>query len=312
MVKIFDLALKEEKGGNLSDEYECSDGSIYTEAYYTNDEWCKFKNSMKANHSTAYAQFENGNGKELQERTNKNGKKMPPKMASYASSSRFVFEKFKDFGDAFEYEYKLANGFRGGPASLDGYMESKRIFVEAKCHEIYNDSSTKYATSYKDFYEYLKKNTAKLYYSTYSKKKKEIEYVLFKWGDLKIEVLDLKQLLCHMLGIAKKALLDDSNNISTLIYLVYYPTDGVLDKIREKKVKYRELIRERWEKVQEEAESIDFKLLYRHIVQYVFDEKKDSQKKYSTRVEKIAELFEFKFCDQRDYLDIVNKIEEIK
>lgn len=314
MVKIFDLALKQEKGGNISEGYEFSDGRIY-KAYYTYDEWCKFKNYMKANHSTAYAQFESGKGKELEEGINRYGKKIPPKMASYASSSRFIFELSKLFGDDFTYEYKLPIAFRGfggeAKASLDGYMESKRIFVEAKCREIYTGAFSEYKPSYENFYEYLKKETdERLDYSI--ERKGEKQYIRFKWDNKKLETLDLKQLLCHMLGIGKKALLENSQDVSTLIYLVFNPNYEVLDHIDDEDDK--KFIRDMWNNERKEVKSIDFKLLYKLIVIYIFNEKKNYQKEgtYSSRVDEISELFEFKFCDQRDYLDIVNKIEEIK
>ena len=311
---VFDLALKQVKGGNPNNGYAFCDGRVYN-AYYTKNEWLEFLNNMEHNHNKAFHEFKDGKGRELEERRSKSGKMMPPKMASYASSSRFFFEISKDLGDDFTYECELPIAFRGfgeeAKASLDGYLVSKRLFVEAKCREIYSGLSSEYKPSYKSFYDYMKKctNGRLEYFTTLGKNK---EYVNFKWDGTELKTLDLKQLLCHMLGIGKKALQEDSHNVSTLIYLVFYPNKDLLTYIQNEDD--RKLILEIWKNEKKEAESIDFKLLYKLIVQYLFNKKKSWQKNraYSSRVEEISNAFDFKFCNQRPYLNVVNKVPKIK
>lgn len=306
----FDLALKQSKGGKQTDMYCFDDGRKYL-AYYSNEQWSSFKKEMQDKYPKAYQQFINGDGGELEEKKSESGLMMPPKMASYASSSRFVFEESKLLKDAFTFEYKLPIAFRGfggeAKASLDGFIPSRRIFVEAKCHEFYSSLSTEYKRAYKNFYDYLhhKTNGFFSYRVTPGKNK---DYVHFKWNDKEIQSLDLKQLLCHMLGIAKKSLLEDCSDISTLIYLVYRPEDGMLRLIPDEETRFSILCY--WEQEKKEFEMIDFSLLYRHIVHYIFDHKKSWQKegRYSTRVVEIAESFAPEFCDQQMYRSIIDSI----
>lgn len=308
--KAFDKALKLSKDGKLTDVYVMGDGRKY-EAYCTNKQWAKYLKDMEDNYNTAHGQFEKGDGAELMEKKAWSGKMMPPKMASYASSSRFIYEESRNLRDAFEFECKLPiafSGYRGeAKASLDGYIMSKRIFVEAKCHEFYYRPSTEFKSAYESFYEYLKDKTGGLfdYYTIKGNKK---DYVRFKWDGKTIESLDLKQLLCHMLGIAKKALQEDCSEVSTLLYLVYKPEEKMLrfvptEEERSGIIKY-------WEIEKKEANNVDFPLLYGHIVRFIHDEKKDWQKerKYSDRVDEIASAFQFEFCDQNRYREIISSV----
>lgn len=300
---IFDIALKQSKGGCLSDGYITPDGKCY-KAYYTKKEWDNHLDDIISNHETAYRAFVKGNGGELCEKRNRYGNIVPPKMASYASSSRFIYELSKNIQD-YRFECKLSTSFGASKASLDGYIESKHLYVEAKCHEIYNASlSSNYNDSYKFFYNYLKEHTnGRLDYQI---DKNRIHFI---WNKKNLETLELKQLLCHMLGIANKALQewDFCPKTATLVYLVYNP-DDILDWIPDDVS--RNSILERWRNEKKEAEGIDFKLLYNHIVHYLSTYKRDWQKNkpYSSEVDKIADAFEFRFCDQHDYIFTINGV----
>ena len=217
-------------------------------------------------------------------------------MASYASSSRFVYELSSDIPD-FSFECKLPTSFPGYPASLDGAIISHRIFVEAKCHEIYSRNSFGLGKSYINFCNYFNENTNGILGLPGNK--------IIKWGEKQLFSLDLKQLLSHLFGIANTALQKNCSKISTLIYLVYNPND-ILDWIPDDVS--RNSILERWRNEKKEAESIDFKLLYNHIVHYLTTYKKDWQKNkpYLSEVDKIANAFEFRFCDQHNYIATIN------
>lgn len=292
---IFDLALKQSKGGCLSDGYITPDDNCY-KAYYTKKEWDNHLDDMISNHETAYHAFVKGNGGELYEKRNRYGNIVPPKMASYASSSRFIYELSSDIPD-FSFECKLPTSFPGYPASLDGAIISHRIFVEAKCHEIYSRNSYGLGKSYINFCNYFNENTNGILGLSGNK--------IIKWGEKQLFSLDLKQLLSHLFGIANTALQKNCEKISTLIYLVYNP-DDILDWIPDDVS--RNSILERWRTEKKEAESIDFKLLYNHIVHYLSTYKKNLQKNkpYSSEVDKTADAFEFRFCDQHDYIATIN------
>lgn len=306
--EAFDLSLKQSKGGRITDKYCFDDGREYP-AYYSKEQWSSFLKEMIDNHPLAYDQFIKGDGGELEEKESESGLMMPPKMASYASSSRFVFEESKCLGGDFIFECKLPIAYRGfggeATASLDGYIPSRRIFVEAKCHEFYSTLYTEFKRAYKGLYDYLMAKTGGIF-SYYVVPGKSKDYIHFKWNDKEIQSLDLKQLLCHMLGIAKKSLLEDCSDISTLIYLVYQPEDGMLSLISDDETRLS--IMYYWELEKREFEMIDFSLLYRHIVHYIFDYKKSWQKdgRYSTRVDEIAEAFDCEFCNQQMYRSILD------
>lgn len=121
--KSFDLAKKQLDGGSLSQGYSMGDGRIYT-AYYTNEKWASFKTNMEALYPRAYDDFMSGYGNELSER-NMKGKMVPPKMASYSSSSRFIFELSKDI-PGFQFECKLPISIPGRKLKLHWMVTSPR------------------------------------------------------------------------------------------------------------------------------------------------------------------------------------------
>ena len=299
----FDLAVKQAKGGHLSEGYVTTEGNLYT-AYCTNQKWDDFLEDMKSNHKDAYCEFSKGNGAELSGKKNRYGNIVPPKMASYASSSRFIYELSKDI-PGFAFECKLHTSFGAAKASLDGYIKNKCLFVEAKCHEIYSGMSSPYKRAYETFYEYIKGKTDLDYIITTGRNKVN-EYVRFKWNGEELKTLDFKQLLCHMLGIANLALQEweKCRKTSTLIYLVYNP-DEILDLLTTERD--RRHILEKWNNEKEEAQSVDFKQLYNHIVHYL-SKKCPGICSNSSTVEDVAKAFEFRFCDQHDYIDVINSV----
>ena len=104
--------------------------------YLSNDSFAEFVEDMKTNHPVAYEMYGKGGGKELEER--KVGKNIyPPKMASFGSSSRMIYNLMKT-DKTFLFEKKLPTTV-GGIANLDGFIETdeKCVFVEAKCREPY-------------------------------------------------------------------------------------------------------------------------------------------------------------------------------
>lgn len=192
----FDIALKKFKNGDVNTFYS-SDNVLPDKyfAYYTKAEWLDFlENFMSDYDKKAY---EDGGGKELEEKfSGKWGVWMPPKMAAYASSSRFIYELLKDNGVVFEQ--KLPTSIPRSISNMDGYLPSKEIFIEAKCHEIYSSPTPKYKLAYKKFYDGLLEFGFK-YLPAAEKNDASISFSL---NGVLIDQFDIKQTISHLLGIA--------------------------------------------------------------------------------------------------------------
>lgn len=115
--------------GNMVRGYKVKDDQYNN--YMSNEEWDDYLEKMDETHKRQYGM---GAGGELK------AGKYPPKMASFGSSSRLIYELSKDF-DGFIFEERLDTRV-GGVANLDGFLHkgSKYIYVEAKRREIYSPS----------------------------------------------------------------------------------------------------------------------------------------------------------------------------
>lgn len=194
-------------------------GQFHKETYMTNEEWNDFLASMP---ETTRKEYGEGGGDELSE---KNGR--PPKMASYGSSSRMIYMYSRHKSD-FHYEKKLSTTI-GGKANLDGFYEDegRYVFVEAKCHEPYTVKKNVVSECYAKLYEYINERMMGQIQIEMNPSNKEhymdVEY--FAGGE-KLEHFDLKQMICHLLGVAtgilKKTL---EKKQMDFIYLLYDPTE---------------------------------------------------------------------------------------
>ena len=156
----------------------------------------------------------------------KSGKKMPPKMASVASSSRFCYLALRDGTDClldgvvftkddveFEKECRIFNSRIGAP-QLDAYIESGEcsIYVEAKCHEIFGKHNRVFSSSYRNVFL---KDVA---FSKFIKDKDGSGDFSIDLG-LDIEMFDYRQFICHLLGIKSQ----NMGKKSKLVYLFFKP-----------------------------------------------------------------------------------------
>lgn len=303
----FDLAKKQLDRGNLNEGYLMDDGRLYP-AYYTREEWKSFLNQMETKYPAVYQSFDDGKGGELKEKRFK-GKLVPPKMASYGSSSRFLFLLSKDIPH-FEFECKLPISIPGPrpgtetEASLDGYLPSKQIFVEAKCHEIYKPSKHEHNVKYDAFYDFLKEGTNGRFSwgldKGISRRGKPHEFFCYYWDNHRIESFDIKQVLCHLLGIGKQCLKDHCFDKVQLLYLVYKPGNQLLSFIDDEQT--RSSILDAWEKEKYEAESIDYESVYKSILLFLRNHQHLGSDLSEENVSKMAGGFSFSFCDQSNYL----------
>ena len=216
-------------------------GELY-ENYYSKIEFEKYKFDLKlikldGKNSNAYDAYTNGKGNELEISYNKkNGKWYPPKMASVASSSRFAIESIlkattknlsEVFGISENYQKEAEKGVpfqRGGIApQIDAYLcdKNNEIFIETKCHEIFDSHVLKMSSSYllhfKEFgINYLNPTID-------SDDNFTLDKSLFGYKQNEILRFDAKQAISHILGVKKKRLLK-----TKLIFLFFKPcNDGI-------------------------------------------------------------------------------------
>lgn len=297
---IFDKALKKSLGGKEGDYYSSErvqPGKYYF--YHTREEWLCFLCQMDPKHRKAY---ENGGGKELEEKCWK-GVWMPPKMAAYASSSLFVYDLLKRTDVIFEQ--KLPTSIPRSISNMDAFYPRRNVFIEAKCHEIYDSPSPKYKTAYKDFYEKLAKQTGFMYHP---KEERNDSAISFSLDNTPVTQFDIKQIIAHTLGIAnacrngvvidgRREKLNPNSDIM-LIYLLYNPKElrttlndedwNVIETAYTNEVSFIENHRQ------------FFPGLFRVSLEYLgFN---------SDQIKELTERFDFKLANQYNYRKIIGLI----
>ena len=256
--------------------------------YLSNDSFAEFVEYMKTNNPTVFDMYGKGGGKELEER--KSGANIyPPKMASFGSSSRMIYNLMKNT-DGFLFEKKLPTTV-GGTANLDGFLETdeKCIFVEAKCREPYTTKDGIIERKYEDLYKIITasdKINVTCDINVIDERKMEVKFIS---GDTEIHSFDIKQMISHLLGIATAFLKGEFEfKKIDFVYLLFNPK---LIEIKEGK----EEIHRIYEQTCNECNSVDFKALFEVIVDYMQTVKglgKDKNKS------DIVNNFSFKLCDQ--------------
>ena len=138
----------------------------------------------------------------------------PPKMASFGSSSRFAYNLLHGV-DGIEFEYDAPTKV-GNSAQLDAYLKglSSEIFVEAKCHEIY-DKNHRGGKAYSEVYKHLCKVDENFNFNP--------ENFAFYYNGEEILRFDLKQLICHYLGLSSLILEGKIRPNICFLYLIYNP-----------------------------------------------------------------------------------------
>ena len=259
MQKTLDLSIKKSEIGNVEGGYYIKDWKTYP-YYMDNDTWDDFKRDMETNYPNAFAEYGAGSGGEMKEKG-----KFPPKMASYGSSSRMIYNLCKDIPD-FCFEYKLPTRV-GGIANLDGFLETSKslIFTEAKCREPYGTKNSLIEVKYKELYQYINAEGACNLNIKCDDEQSKIK-VCFSVSDKPIINFDIKQMICHLLGIAAKLLNEPSDKKISFVYLCYNPK--LIEIIDEKK---KPCILKNYENMCDEYEMIDFKSLFRTILIYLRD-----------------------------------------
>lgn len=289
VLDAFDAAIASSE--NLESGYVVNNRTYYS--YLSNEEWSIWLSKMSEEHR---CQFDNGSGGELEP---KNGR--PPKMASFASSSRMIYKLSKDI-PGFQFEKQLPTKV-GGTANLDGYLERKntQIYIEAKCREPYSHASIQtIKQNYKPLYSYLREKMPRIFSCVMEdiSDSREMRVVFFCKGKL-VQYFDIKQMICHMLGIANDMLNPNSSKSVLFLYLLYNPCNLNLPE------EYAEDVLRIYQDTCWAATSYDFTEMYGHIVDYFVRERKISLSE--AQIDAIKKSFRFALTDQTTYLNYISE-----
>ncbi len=184
-------------------------------SYYNNNVFSSFVYQMMNYYPLHYEKYSAGKGSELKPQNS-----TPPKMASVASSSRFCYIALRDCASVdFEHACPI-KGIKGGtPPQMDAYIKESNTFIEVKCHEIFDEHTIKLSSQYyemlfgddNDFgFSSKPVNTGTVF---------EISRSQFCVNDEQ-QMVDIKQLICHLLGIGSHKNKDEP---ATLVYLFFIP-----------------------------------------------------------------------------------------
>ena len=230
-------------------DYECNEKSVgygYEIAgnkycnYLSNKSWEEFLKSMSSLHR---AQYNDADGGELKVKQGRWGI-YPPKMASFGSSSRFLYNISKNI-ECFQFE-KLLPTRVGGSANLDGYITrgDGDVFVEAKCREIYSSHKTiEVSNVYEEIYKELQELYPEFSFKNNGRPikngKEDNEHFncTFKFNGKEIIHFDIKQLICHFLAISANILENENANKNIkFIYLIFKPNE-VIEQVEKESYK---------------------------------------------------------------------------
>lgn len=252
------------------------------------------------------AQYSRGSGGELKEE-----KGRPPKMAAFASSSRFIYtlSARKNTIPGFRFEEQLPTTI-GGVANMDGYLErsGQYTFVEAKCREPYSHSAKQtIKRNYRDVYSYLRAQMPRVFGCVMEdipdgpdgREPQKQMHVVFFCHSRVVAHFDIKQMISHLLGVATKFLSTGKSTITPdlkiqFLYLLYDPSALVMDETDKAEVMavYGDTC---WC-----AEHYHFEEMFGHIVDFLasrlcpgFD---------AETLQTLKDSFRFHLCDQYDYM----------
>ena len=294
IAKLLDLSIKQaETNGSKADKSYVHNGREYNN-YLDNASWQDFITEMKTLYYPIYENYKNGSGDEL---GIKKGGKYPPKMASYGSSSRMIYLLSRDIPDV-HFEEKLYTTV-GGTANMDGFLNKNGTdyYIEAKCREPYYSHKFIIDRKYEQLYRYLDKLEG-------LDLKCSIDIIDAKWMKVHfstskrtIEHFDIKQMICHLLGIATDKIEAPTEGKIQFLYLLYNPTKICLIEIPQKK-KLLAL----YEQETAECDSIPFAELFKAIVDYLLSNT-SVKKSSTTNPEQLKNSFSFMRCDQSSFTE---------
>lgn len=289
--KLLDAAIRADelkKNSSLKAGYTI--GDVTYENYLEKTVWQAFVADMQKEHPTAYTMYGKGGGSELDER--KSGTHTyPPKMASFGSSSRMIYNAAKK-NEQFLFEKKLHTTL-GGTANLDGFLETNDayVFVEAKCREPYNHAPARLEEKYRGIYKAIAVSN-KTPLTCILPPRGTKGTVRFMLENTEIVHFDLKQMICHLLGIAT-AFLNDTFTQKDIrfVYFLFNPKLIALPKGEAD-------IHTIYDATCAECNAIDFKILFEIITTFLQKETGLGKEK---DVAAIVSGFSFELKDQNTF-----------
>lgn len=280
-----DLAIRDKEGKPYGEGYIVSKSKPAYCRYMSNDGWDRYLAEMSEEHRN---QYKDGDGGEIKEKKGRWGT-YPPKMACYGSSSRIIYTLLRDV-PSIEFEKKLDTQVGRHPANLDAYLRKgyTDIFLEAKCREIYaSHIKIDIGNVYKPVYEYIKQCNKKFGYSDEPSKASNKFKCSFDYDGKPIIRFDIKQLICHFLGIAANYLKpkkgENAMNNIRFVYFIYNPNELG-----------NEALEEVYDNTKKEIDKIKIKDLFKAVFEY--------QKK-KLKIEKEMPKFEFILADQNNIMN---------
>ncbi len=290
-----DLAIKREQTGQDKQDkyYEKNKRKYYN--YEDNKSWELFKAQMP---ESFFEQFKNGAGDELGLKESST----PPKMACFGSSSRMLYLLSRE-NTNFCFEKKLATTI-GGTANLDGYLykDNTHYYIEAKCRELYSATSFIMSEKYRELYKFLCDECSAFKCEISDAGDKKIKTQFYINGKV-ITHFDIKQMICHLLAVATERLRFPTDDNIVFIYLIYNPQNLNIDNEKDK-----EKILEIYKTEVDECGSIPFESLYKGVVKYLYEKKRDKLKikeMGKEQMKKFSDNFTFKLCDQKNYKEVL-------
>jgi hypothetical protein len=193
----------------------------------------------------------------------------------------------------------------GGKANLDGFLETpdKYIFVEAKCHESYSTKKNSVSISYKKLYDYINEHVKDFKIDMLPSTCGRYMNVTYFAGNAKIERFDIKQMICHLLGIAT-AVLNGTLEKKELsfIYLHYDPTKLAIDSDA------KSIIDSIYERTVSECNQINWSDLFRIILEFLAYNKFSGVKTYK-EIDEAVRNFNFNLVSQNTYSDSIKQLD---
>ena len=213
------------------------------------------------------------------------------------NTSNSLVRKLSCHKEGFCFEKKLPTTV-GGTTSFDGFLEEDacNLFVVSKSSEPYSKKKSSASFSFGELYEFI--NTELLgeleIEMKTSKCGRYLDTKYFAYGE-EITRFDLKQMICHLLGIATGLLNGTLKNKQIdLIYLLYDPTELSLPEKAAKE------INDIYERTTYECNLIDFTSLFRTLFSFLRQEKHvDSLS--DDEIEEILFKFTFALSSQELY-----------
>lgn len=299
--KILDEAIRlhETKISTLTAGYVVN-GKPYPN-YVSNSSWAKFCNDMEVNHPVAYDNYKNGDGKELDER-NAGQNIYPPKMASFGSSSRFIYNLMKH-DKSFKFEEQLPTTV-GGTANLDGFKETldSYVFMEAKCREPYSKKNKFYGQKYFELYDFISQsdNTPVTIDMDLTKGKEHEMEVAFRCNGNTVEYFDLKQMISHLLGVGTAILKKEkyADKPIRFFYLIYNP-----ELLEFENGENKNKICNIYYQTCNEAEATISKELFKVVLLFL---KEKYYPDSSVDIDRVVNNFSFSICNQENFIEKLN------